>query len=124
MEINQLEAEYTYEQDLDIVNIKVKKEYTYRESIDFDAGVFLDFDENDFPVNLEIIDASKRMNIDKEFLIKPSGNVNIHIYSNLIELKVQFKNNGENHVLEYQDKHDANLRITDSETHLALVWME
>lgn len=121
MEIKQLEAEYAYEYNLDIVSIKAKMDYRYRESIDFDVGVFLDFDENDFPVNLEIIDASKRMNIDKEFLINPSGKVYIQISSNLIELKVQFENNGETHALEYLNKHDANLRITDSETHLALV---
>ena len=121
MMIKQLDAEYTYEYELDIVNIKVKKDYVYRESIDFDVGVFLDFDNNDFPVNLEIIDASKRMNVDKKFLIKPSGNVNICINSNLIELKVQFENNGENHFLKYSNKHNANLKITDSETQLALV---
>ena len=121
MGIKPLEAEYTYEYDLDVVNIKVKRDYVYRESVDFDVGVFLDFDNDDFPVNLEIIDASKRMNVDKKFLINPSGNVNIYINSSLIELKVQFENNGENHSLEYLNEHDANLKITDSETQLALV---
>ena len=121
MKIKQLKAEYTYEYYLDIVNIKAKKDYTYRESIDFDVGVFLDFDVNDFPVNLEILDASKRMNVDKKFLINPNGNVNININSELIELKVIFENDGQKHTLSYLNKHDANLKITDSETRLALV---
>lgn len=121
MQIKELEAEYTYEYDLDIVNIKVKKDYIYRESIDFDVGVFLDFDDEDFPVNLEIIDASKRMNIGKDFLINPSGNVNICINSNRIELKVQFENDETKHVLEYTNILKANLNITDSETNFALV---
>lgn len=121
MEIKQLDAEYTFEYDLDIVNIKVKQNYNYRESVDFDTGVFLDFDETDFPVNLEILDASKRLNVDKDFLIDPSGNVTILIESDLIELNIKFKNNNEEYTLKYCDKHTANLKITDSETQLALV---
>lgn len=42
MKIEQLDAEYTYDFGLDIVNIQVKQEYVYRESVDLDVGVFLD----------------------------------------------------------------------------------
>ncbi|MBQ2636606.1 MAG: hypothetical protein IJG09_07925 [Methanobrevibacter sp.] len=121
MEIKQLDAEYTYEYDLDIVNIKVKQNYIYSQSIDFDVGVFLDFDLNDFPVNLEIIDASKRIGVEKNFLINPSGDVNIMIKADEIKLEVHFKNHGGEYVLEYFNYHSANLKILDSETHLALI---
>lgn len=121
MKIKQLDAEYTYGFDLDIVNIQVKQEYVYRESIDLDAGVFLDFDENDFPVNLEILSASKRLDIEKELLINPRGNVKIVISSDLIDLDVNFLINDKSYVLHYFDRHGENLKIADTETSFALV---
>ena len=121
MEIKLLNAEYSYEYDLDIVNIKVNQKYLYRESIDFDVGVFLDLDENDNPVNLEIISASKRLNVDKDFLIDSKVDVNISINADLIELEVHFINRDEKHVLKYHDKHPENLKIANSETKFAAV---
>lgn len=96
MEIKELEAEYTYDSRLDVVRIEAKQEYTYKESIDLEVGVYLDFDENYFPVNLEIIDASKRIGVDKEFLTDPSGNVRITITKDQITVNVIFENNDEN----------------------------
>lgn len=116
-----LNAKYEYNYDLDIVNIKVKKDYIYEESVDLETGVFLDFDKNYFPVNLEILSVSKRLNVDKEFLINPKGNVNILINSDLIKLDVIFKNNDEKHFLNYSDKHGENLKMIDSQTSFALV---
>lgn len=121
MGIKQLDAEYDYDYDLDIVNIKVKQDYVYEESVDLDSGVFLDFDRNYFPVNLEILSVSKRLDVEKEFLINPDGDVNITISSDLINLNVVFRNDGKEHVLKYFDKHVENLKITDSETIFALV---
>ena len=121
MKIKQLDVEYTYDYDLDIVNIKVKQDYKYNESIDFDTGVFLDFDDNNFPVNLEMLSASKRLGVEKEFLIAPNGNVNISINSDLIKLDIYFKKGSEEHVLHYSDSHIENLKINDLETEFAIV---
>lgn len=121
MEIKQLNAGYTYDFDNDIANIQVKQDYNYKESVDIDVGVFLDFDENDFPVNLEIISPSKRLDIDKSFLIKPNGNVNIVIDSDLIELDITFIIENKNYSLQYFNKHDENLKISDIETKFAIV---
>ena len=121
MEFNNLNAKYEYNYDLDIVNIKVKKDYIYEESVDLETGVFLDFDKNYFPVNLEILSVSKRLNVDKEFLINPEGNVTIVVDCDLIELDVIFKNNDEQYVLNYSDKHGENLKLTDCQTSFALV---
>lgn len=112
---------YSYDFDLDIVNVQVKLEYVYRESIDLDVGVFLDFDENDFPVNLEILSASKRLGIEKELLINPDDNVKIIISSDLIELDVNFLINDKNYTLRYSDRHCENLKIADTKTSFALV---
>ncbi len=121
VEFNNLNAKYEYNYDLDIVNIKVKKDYIYEESVDLETGVFLDFDKNYFPVNLEILSVSKRLNVDKEFLINPEGNVTIVVDCDLIKLDVIFKNNDEQYVLNYSDKHGENLKLTDCQTSFALV---
>ena len=121
MEIKQIDAEYTYDYELDIINIKVKQEYNYDESVDLETGVFLDFNENQSPVNLEILSVSKRLNVDKEFLINPDGDVKIVIDSDLITLDVYFKNDSEEHVLKYSNRHEENFKITDCKTEFALV---
>lgn len=121
MEFNNLNAKYEYNYDLDIVNIKAKKDYIYEEYVDLETGVFLDFDKNYFPVNLEILSISKRLNVDKEFLINPEGNVTIVVDCDLIKLNVIFKNNDEQYVLNYCDKHGENLKLTDCQTSFALV---
>lgn len=121
MEIKQIDADYIYDYDLDIANIKIKEEYKYKESVDLDTGVFLDFDKNNFPVYLEILSASKRLNVEKEFLINPNGAVKITINYDLIKLEVCFENEYEKHVLEYSNKHQENLKINDLEATFALV---
>lgn len=112
---------YTYDFDLDIVNVRLKREYAYSQSVDLDVGVFLDFDVNDFPVNLEILSASKRLGTEKELLINPDGNVEIIISSDLIELDANFLINDENYALYYSDRHGENLKIADTKTSFALV---
>lgn len=82
----------------------------------------MDFDVNDFPVNLEILSASKRLGIEKDLLINPGGNVKIIINSDLIELDVKFLINDENYALHYSDRHRENLNIADTKTSFALVW--
>lgn len=108
--------QYTYDNKLDIVNIKFKNSYNYNESIDFETGVFLDFDENNFPVNLEILSISKRLGTCKEYLNNPDVKVNISIMDDTIKLDVYFKNNGDEHVLHYVNVHDENLKINNIET--------
>lgn len=121
MKIKQLEAEYAYDYDLDVVNVKVKQYYDYQESIDLDVGVFLDFDANNFPVNLEILSASKRLNLPIESLKNPDGEVNISIISDTIKLDIYFRINHESHVLHYMNRHDGNLKINDMGTCFALI---
>lgn len=42
--------------------------FIYHETVELEDGVLLDFDKNDVPVSLEIMDASKRFNIPKSSL--------------------------------------------------------
>jgi hypothetical protein len=121
MKTKQVDAEYSYDYDLDIVNVEFKQDYVYRESIDFDVGVFLDFDINDCPVNLEILSASKRLGIERDCLTNPIGNVNISIFADVIKLDVKFEISGREHVLHYVDRHNENLKINNLETEFAIV---
>ena len=43
-------------------------DFIYHETVELEDGVLLDFDKNDVPVSLEIMDASKRFNIPKSSL--------------------------------------------------------
>ena len=91
METKKFEAEYTYDFHLDVVNIEIKKEYVHKKSIDLAFGVFLDFDDNCLPVNLEIVSASKIIGVEKESLVNPDGDVTIVIGEDLVKVDVAFK---------------------------------
>ena len=79
MHTETFKAEYIYDCDLDVVNIEVVKKYEHGRTIDLTFGIFLDFDKDLLPVNLEIITASKVIGVEKECLIDPDGEVTITI---------------------------------------------
>ena len=56
---NSFEVEYKYDSSVDVLAVKVKRDFTYNETIEMDEGVLLDFDVNNVPISLEILDASK-----------------------------------------------------------------
>jgi uncharacterized protein YuzE len=57
----------------------VKDDYEYKESVELDERIILDFDKNDISVALEILDASKIFDVpDKQYLSnKESVNMSI-----------------------------------------------
>ena len=119
MEIKVLEANYTYDSRLDVVNIEIKQDYQYEVSVDLEAGVFLHFDTDYFPVGLEIVDASKKIGVNKDFLMNPSGNVKIIISSDSINVDVIFQNNDVDGLLKLNTFGESFL--PDLETNFALV---
>lgn len=118
MHTKEIEAEYTYNHDLDVVNIEVEKEYSHKCSVELSFGVFLDFDVNNFPVNLEMVSASKIVGCKKECLTNPSGNVIVIISEDLIKVDIvfEFENTQTIHFTTFND-----LEIPSCETLLALV---
>ena len=118
MQSKEIEAEYTYNYDLDVVNIEVKKDYTHKSSVELSFGVFLDFDVNDFPVNLEMVSASKVIGCEKDCLINTDGNVCIIISDDLIKVEAvfEFENKKSIRFTTFND-----LEIQNSETSLALI---
>ena len=65
---NSFEVEYRYDYSSDILGIKVKRDFIYCETVEMSDGVLLDFDVNNIPTALEILDASKRLNVPKSSL--------------------------------------------------------
>lgn len=65
---NSTVLKYMYDYSSDVFGVKVKNDFIYHETIELEDGVLLDFDKNDVPVSLEIMDASKRFNIPKSSL--------------------------------------------------------
>lgn len=119
MNIKQFEANYVYDCELDIVNIEINEEYVHKKTIELEFGVFLDFDENYIPVNIEIISASKIIGVDKCCLKNPDGCVNIVIGSNVIDVELIFKFDEENESLQLNALNE--FQIPNSETNFALV---
>ncbi len=57
-----------YDISSDILGIKVNYDFSYEQTVEMGENLFLDFDVNNVPVSLEILDASKRFNLPKECL--------------------------------------------------------
>ncbi|MGL6298807.1 MAG: DUF2283 domain-containing protein [Methanobacteriaceae archaeon] len=80
-----------YDSNFDVLGIKVNQKYKYKESIELGQGLILDIGEDNLPVALEILDASKVLNVPKDSLkdinsIKMDFDVN----EKLICLKICF----------------------------------
>ena len=59
------EVEYKYDYTYDVLAIKVTRPFKYNKTVEMDEGVLLDFDADNVPVSLEILDASKRLDVPK-----------------------------------------------------------
>ena len=110
------DVNYSYDCDEDVVFIQVKDKYQFKESIRLDVGVYLDIDVNYNPVCFEIIDASKRMGINKELLINPKLKVHISVKNGLIEVTTVLNQNNI-----FNKNVVNNFNIPDVETELAII---
>lgn len=52
-----------YDANTDALFLKIKKPYFYKESVELANNIMLDFSEDDVPVALEILDASKYFHV-------------------------------------------------------------
>ncbi len=82
-----------YDYHFDVFGIRVKDDYEYKESVELEEGIILDFDKNDVPVALEILDASKIFDVpDKQYLSNRGPvRMSICITDELISLEVEVK---------------------------------
>lgn len=59
-----VEIKYTYDPIADALSIHVVDDAEYDKTISFNNNILLDFDKNDRPVALEILDARKLLNVN------------------------------------------------------------
>jgi len=78
---------FHYDDEVDILCFHSKDNYEYEVSQFVTKSIVLDFNENRFPIGVEILDASKVLNTEKDFIknIK-KGEITIEITEEKIEL--------------------------------------
>jgi|LAHT01.1.fsa_nt_gb uncharacterized protein YuzE len=87
---NQFQLRKDYDLESDVLWLSIEDDYNYRESIGI-GNVILDFDENCIPVAVEILDASKVLNLSKDSLKKDFNvKMDISLDEDLIAIHAQF----------------------------------
>ena len=116
---------FTMEQDYDFVGdslfFNINQDYEFKRSIRLTDDIILDFNDEDVPVALELLNASKIFNVEKSSLTKPVG-LDMSIYiGDKIKLEAKFfvliRNNETAKPLIEEVLNNANL--TASEAHFA-----
>ena len=89
MDNNSFELDYSYDSSCDVLVVKVKRDFTYAKTVEMDVGVLLDFDINNVPISLEILDASKIFKVPKCSLNNPSSfNMKVCVNEDSIKIDV------------------------------------
>lgn len=85
-----MEQDYDYQGDSLLFNIT--EDYKYRKSVRVNDNIIIDFDENDVPVALELLNASKIFHVKKSSLTHPVGiDMRIAVGEDLIRLEAKFR---------------------------------
>ncbi len=89
---NSFELDYNYDSSCDVLVVKVKRDFTYAKTVEMDEGVLLDFDINNVPISLEILDASKIFKVPKGSLNNPSSfNMKVCVNEDSIKIDVRMR---------------------------------
>ena len=89
MDNNSFKLDYSYDSSFDVLVVKVKRDFTYAKTVEMDLGVLLDFDINNLPISLEILDASKIFKVPKCSLNNPSSfNMKVCVNEDSIKIDV------------------------------------
>ena len=92
MDNNSFELDYSYDSSCDVLVVKVKRDFTYAKTVEMDVGVLLDFDINNVPISLEILDASKIFKVPKGSLNNPSSfNMKVCVNEDSIKIDVRMR---------------------------------
>jgi uncharacterized protein YuzE len=79
-----------YDTQSDTLYLRVVYPYQYSESIELGDNIILDFDKNNVPVALEILDASKFFHVKQYVLRNFRLDMNIQIKKDKINLNAKF----------------------------------
>ena len=92
MDNNSFKLDYSYDSSCDVLVVKVKRDVTYAKTVEMDEGVLLDFDINNLPISLEILDASKIFKVPKGSLNNPSSfNMKVCVNEDSIKIDVRMR---------------------------------
>ena len=80
-----------YDYQSDSLLLYITDDYEYKKSVRLEDDIILDFDKNDVPVALELLNASNILNVKKSSLIQPvSLNMDIGVGKDIIKLDATF----------------------------------
>lgn len=79
---------YLYDLSFDLVDFSKEDEFKFKQSVRLDEGIFLDFDDEDNPVSLEMIGASKIFGVHKRQLENSRMELNIKIDMHRIKTEI------------------------------------
>ncbi len=77
-QVKKFDLEYSYDSEVDSIHIRITDKYEYKESLELEDGIILDFSTEGIPVSLEILDISDLFSVDKE-CFENIENINISI---------------------------------------------
>ena len=86
--------EVGYEEKFDQLAIILQDDYDYNKSIEVESGFIIDLDKKNRIVAIEIIDCSKKINQNKNYIKKAKIDAFIEVYDFSYKIVVDF-NNGE-----------------------------
>ncbi len=83
-------AENEYDYELDIYSIISSDNFEFGKSLEIEDGIILDFDKNDIPISIEILDISKRLKISKDDLMSSKANMKVKCSKDILEVYITF----------------------------------
>lgn len=86
----ELNVNQDYDSNLDIYTITVDEDFEFQKSLEIEEGVILDFDENNIPISIEILDISKRLSITKQDVASSSISMKIKCTPEILEICIVF----------------------------------
>ena len=79
-----------YDSALDIYTITVDEDFEFQKSLEIEDGVILDFDKDNIPISIEILDISKRLAIKRQEVASSSVNMKISCNPEILEICIVF----------------------------------
>lgn len=89
--------EVGYEEKFDQLAIILQDDYDYNKSIEVESGFIIDLDKKNHIVAIEIIDCSKKINRNKNYIKNAKIDAFIEVYDFSYKIVVDF-NNGESQI--------------------------
>ncbi|WP_406534728.1 DUF2283 domain-containing protein [Methanobrevibacter sp.] len=83
-------AETDYDYDLDIYSITSCEDFDFKRSLEIEEGIILDFDINDIPISIEILDISERLNLNKKQVQSSNAHMKVKSSKDILEVCITF----------------------------------